>query len=611
MIDCPDLAITLQKLIAHGDHRALFSSHFQPIVNLQSRSIMGYEVLTRGPSDSALHMPGLLFDVAAQAGHLVELERILIRLSVRRFVEARLPGSLFINVSTDTLLANVERLEQLRDELRQVHLAPTRVVVEVTEMRPVADAMQLLMAVRRLRALGIEIALDGMGEHLPGLQRWVAMRPDYVKIDRHYINNISQDPALLEFVSSIHASASSVGSCVIAVGLEQEADMRVLRELGINSCQGYLLGRPTARPSSGLTPDTEALLLRTQAGRQGGGFTSRGGARVANAEQLSRRVHVVTEALTCAEVVSLFQEDPELYSLPVLDQDERPAGLLRRLRVLARASDRYFIDLFGKRSCGLLMDRQPLCFETVTPLRAMAEAVVGMREEYIIDGFIVTRHGRYFGSGRVTDLLKAVSDAQLLSARYANPLTLLPGNVQIDGHVDRLLEQGLAFHAAHFDLNHFKPFNDIYGYKKGDEVILLCANIIQQHLDEAQDFLGHIGGDDFVVTFQSMNWENRVQGILTAFDQQVAHFFSEAHRAAGAYLTQDRKGVETLQPLTSLSVGIVSVLPGEYENHAELSNAASNAKKMAKRANGSSYFVERRYNRRSLVEPASAAENTG
>lgn len=608
MIDCPDLAITLQQLLAHGDHRAMFSSHFQPIVNVQNRSIMGFEALTRGPIGSPLHMPERLFEIAVQTGRLVELERILISLSVRRFVEAKLPGSLFINVSTDTLLFNVDRLALLRDELRQVHLAPTRVVVEVTELRPVADPMQLMLAVRRLRALGIEIALDGMGERLPGLQRWVAMRPDYVKIDRQYINNISADPALLGFVEDVFAAASSVGSCVIAVGLEQEADMRVLRDLGINSCQGYLLGRPSAKPRSCLLPDTDALLLRMQAGKQADLAASHGAARVATAEQLSRRVHVVTEALSCAEVVSLFQEDPELYSLPVLDQDERPAGLLRRLRVLARASDRYFIDLFGKRSCGLLMDQQPLCFETVTPLRAMAEAVVGMREEYIIDGFIVTRHGRYFGSGRVTDLLKAVSDAQLLSARYANPLTLLPGNVQIDGHIDRLLEHGQPFYVAHFDLNHFKPFNDVYGYKKGDEVILLCASIIQQHIDETQDFLGHIGGDDFVVTFQSLNWESRIQSILNAFDQQVAHFFSEAHRAAGAYLTLDRKGVETLQPLTSLSVGVVLAQHGEYENHAELSNAASNAKKMAKRANGSGYFVERRYNRRSLVETAGPAE---
>jgi GGDEF domain-containing protein len=89
------------------------------------------------------------------------------------------------------------------------------------------------------------------------------------------------------------------------------------------------------------------------------------------------------------------------------------------------------------------------------------------------------------------------------AARHANPLTLLPGNIPITQHMRRLLDAQRDFVACHADLNHFKPFNDLYGYWRGDEMILLAARSISEFADPRRHFVGHVGGDDFLVMSSS------------------------------------------------------------------------------------------------------------
>jgi diguanylate cyclase (GGDEF)-like protein len=315
---------------------------------------------------------------------------------------------------------------------------------------------------------------------------------------------------------------------------------------------------------------------------------------ITKAEQLARQSQVVSLWSTCREVIDLFGQDPDLLSLPVLDEFRRPVGLLRRSLTLARATEPYFMDLYSRRQCAFLMDSDPLCFDADVSLQAMSEQASSLRESHVSDGFIVTRCGEYLGTGRVTDLLKAVSEQQLRLARYANPLTLLPGNVPIDQRIDLLLSRDEDFVVAYFDIDYFKPFNDVYGYKRGDEVIQTCARVIWDALDHERDFLGHIGGDDFIAIMQSARWERSVQSVLDAFDEALLGFLDEKDRQARGYQSLDRVGQSVFHPICALSVGVVVVEPGQFTSHVHLASTASDAKKCAKKMPGSAYFVERR-----------------
>lgn len=584
------LPLELGALISRGQ----LDIHFQPLVELERAQILGFEALTRGPADSALHSPLVLFETAARCGRLVELERLVVRCALRRFRELGLPGQVFLNLTADTLLATEGQGQLIAREFAELGLPASRVVIELTETRPILELARLQDSMRALRELGFVVALDDLGEGFASLKRWMDIRPDYVKIDRHFIDGVAQEPLKQQFVRSILEMAASSGCTVVAEGLEQPADLAVLRRLGVPVCQGYLLARPSATPRASLRAEVDAL-LQPEHRRRGPDWLSLPPDTITSAAQLARRGHTVTPRLSCQAVVDMFQRDEQLYSMPVLDEAKRPIGILRSLQVLKRSAERYFMDIHEKRSCVALMDGQPLVFDAATSLREMSEAIASLDDRLMVDGFIVTRDGEYFGTGRSTDLLKAVSDLQVHSARYANPLTLLPGNVPTDQQLDALLHEARDFVVVAWDIDHFKPFNDVYGYAAGDDVIKLCAQCLQQAADPALDFVGHIGGDDFVMVLGSPDWEARLGQVCQDFDRLLRPFFSADHLALGGYITLNRQNQEAFNPLPTLSAGVIPVQPGAFESVRALSAALAEPKHVAKCQSGPSrYFIDRR-----------------
>lgn len=586
----PSLIAQLDALIAQAN----FDIHFQPLVDIDRAAILGYEALTRGPADTPLHSPLLLFECAAESGRLVELEHLVVRRALRRFRELGLPGQIFLNLTVDTLLAAESRVDQLAAEFESLGMPPTRVVIEITETRPILEPARLGHVLQALRQLGFVIALDDLGEGFASLKRWMDIRPDFVKIDRHFIDGIAQEPLKQQFVRSILEMATTSGCSVIAEGLEQIGDLSVLRRLGVPICQGYLMARPTAAPRPQLRAEVDALLgAERQQLRSLLPFMPPGA--ITNAAQLARRGHTVTAKVRCQAVVEMFAQDEQLYAMPVLDAEHRPIGILRSLQVLKRSGERFFREIQAKRSCIELMDRQPLIFDAATPLREMSEAISNLDDRLMVDGFIVTKEGRYHGSGRTSDLLKAVSDLQVGCARYANPLTQLPGNVPIDSHLDHLVAEGREFVVAVWDIDNFKPFNDLYGYHRGDEIIKLTAQILTQALDLERDFVGHIGGDDFLMVLESADWPRRLQSVCEAFDAGVRSFFSPEHLLAGGYETLNRQNQSHFTPLPTLSAGVLCVRAGLYSGAHQISAALAEPKRVAKsRSGGSRYFVDRR-----------------
>ena len=147
---------------------------------------------------------------------------------------------------------------------------------------------------------------------------------------------------------------------------------------------------------------------------------------------------------------------------------------------------------------------------------------------------------------------------------------------------------------GYFDLDNFKGFNDVYGYHAGDGVIRLAAHVLTGVTDAKHDFLGHIGGDDFVLMLESADWEHRICTALAHFYKQVLGHFTPEHIAAGGLFTTNRQGVEVFHPLVSLSAGLLRVEPGNFDSPAEISDRLVEAKKLAKQKTGSSNFVDRR-----------------
>ena len=571
--------------------RRQLSALLQPIIHMASGEIIGYEGLIRGPSDSPLHSPLNLFKAARVNNLTVQVEHLCRRVVLERFAELKLPGKLFLNVSPECFLQRDARHGETMELIRKVGLNADRVIIELTENQPTYDYDLMREAVRHYREMGFQIAIDDLGEGFSSLRLWSELRPEYVKIDMHFIQGINNDPVKLQFVRSIQEIAEKSDTLVIAEGIETQAELLVLRDIGVAYGQGYHLGRPNANPATALPAEVVKAL-----GRNGVAvYPQRCIAEKNNVsiEKLLHRVPSISPDMNNNDVYELFLKEPKLLIIPVVARGV-PLGLLSRYEMIDHFARPYQRELYGNKSCTLFMDPNPIVADKDTGLQDLSFSMAQADAHHLSNGFIITEHGHYLGMGTGHDLMREITQMQIKAARYANPLTQLPGNVPINEHIDRLLGRGGRFWVCYCDLDHFKPFNDVYGYRKGDDVIQLTGSILSEHCDLNRDFIGHIGGDDFMILFQSEDWECRCRAILDRFGSAIQDYYSTEDRGQGGYISEDRQGKKVFYSLISLSLGAIKIEPHQYHSHHQIATAAAESKKQAKKIHGNSLFIDRR-----------------
>ena len=560
--------------------------HFQPILDLRSGLVHAFEGLIRGPSDSLLHAPASLFKVAGLTGQIFELEGACCKTLLRAYARSGQTQKLFLNLSPGSLTTAAAATLIPLGLLEELGIAPGGVVIELTEALPIHDLDFLVETVAALRRQGFAIALDDLGEGFSSLRLWSQLRPEYVKVDKHFIFGVSRDPIKHQFLKSLCDIAVKTGAQIVAEGIELEADLAVVLELGLDLGQGFLFGRPAPEPHVVPIPS----LLRQTPSPQATGWIKD---NRTTASRLMVEIAPLAPSTANGVVEKRFAEDRELQSIPVV-RDGIPVGLINRHVFMDFMFKPFSREVFGKKPVETLMDTSILVVDHRTSLHELSRLIVESDPRHILHGFILTREGSYAGMGSGHDLMREITQMQIKAARYANPLTGLPGNVPINEHLDDLLAQELPFVACYVDLDHFKPYNDVYGYQRGDEVIGWTGELLRAASDPELDFVGHIGGDDFMLILRSLDWEERCLKLLTAFDEGRSRFFDAEANRKGGYQGEDRKRKKVFHPLVSLSLGAVKCLPGLFQSYHEISAAAAVAKKEAKRLEGSALFLERR-----------------
>ncbi|HEY9279377.1 MAG TPA: GGDEF domain-containing protein [Eoetvoesiella sp.] len=570
----------------------LLSAVFQPILHVQSRTVIGYEGLIRGPADGPLHTPVNLFRVAGTNDLTLEVENLCCRVILERFSELKLPGKLFLNIGPECFVLLQSQQESILAYLDDIGLGADRIVFELTEGPcPITDNDVLRDTVMRYREMGFQIALDDLGQGYSSLRRWSELQPEYVKIDMHFIQGLQKDAVKQQFVKSIQEIAQKARATIIAEGIETLAELQCIRDLGIACGQGYFIARPHAHPLKVPSDNVNSALTYT-----GPSIQPKKNVLIQNivtAHSLLRTVSVATPQMNNSQVYDIFSKLPDLQTIPVVDNGT-PLGIITRASLIDRFARPYQRELYGKKPCTIFMDANPLIADKDTSLQKLSHILVEADQYRLISDFIITDRGQYLGIGTSHDLLRELTELQISAAKYANPLTLLPGSVPINQHIDHLLQNSAAFCACYADLDNFKPFNDVFGYRKGDDIIQLTGQILAGHSDAERDFVGHIGGDDFLVLFQSADWEARCQGILDAFGEGVAGCLDDETANSKGYFAENRKGDRQFYPLPSLSLGVVKVDPMQYDSHHQIALAASEAKTQAKKTMGNSLFIERR-----------------
>ncbi|MDG5500338.1 bifunctional diguanylate cyclase/phosphodiesterase [Marinobacter sp. BGYM27] len=543
-----DQARELQRII----EGQLVTTLFQPIVDCQRRIVVGYEVLTRGPSDSPLHAAPALFQAGEQCGQVEALERVCLHQAGRTCLRNGMNQPVFVNVSPGLLLPENLSEQRLEDLLTAHGIRPTEVVIELSERYPVVDADALKTSLLSLKKRGFQIAIDDLGSGYSGLKLWHEIQPDYVKVDRHFISDIHKDLVKKEFVRSVVNLCERLGCKLIAEGVETEAELSLLRSMGINLIQGFLVGRPNPFPAAVL----DAI---------GPAFERPRHERVINAGLLSQPIEPLSPNNTLGDAWRRLQTEPSIFALPVVDTG-RPVGLLHKWRVMEVFSSTYGRALNEKKSVTTLMAHDALVVGRDESLEAVSQSLLEDDLYYLKQHFVVTENDLYLGLGSTRTLLKMMTRQRVDRARHANPLSQLPGNVMIQQESEWRLQHARPFSCVYFDINHFKPFNDVLGYSLGDELILSLA----QHLTDAfcapTDWVGHIGGDDFVVFSCSQHVVEICREVQARFEAEARSRYPANIRDARKVTAVDRDGELKEFPLISLSAGIVHV-----DNESELS----------------------------------------
>ncbi len=249
----------LEELIRILESRAV-TPVFQPILAFGTGEILAYEGLIRGPADSPLHMPTRLFEAAAHAGFLTELNMLCARKVVRQFARLGLRRQLFLNVTPQTVLEVKDDVQRIARFIRDCGIDLAQVTIELTENQFIPDRSIFRQALMLFRGAGFRVALDDLGEGFSSLRLWSELRPDFVKIDMHFVQGVSEDRVKFHFLHSLQQIAEGCGSALVAEGVETEADFCILRDLGIHNAQGFLIGRAAAAPVSVLPAGVNRLL---------------------------------------------------------------------------------------------------------------------------------------------------------------------------------------------------------------------------------------------------------------------------------------------------------------------------------------------------------------
>lgn len=579
--DSPTLRLRRLDASAHElaelMHEGRIATLFQPIVDPRSRGVCGYEALARGPSDSWLHSPQNLFEAARRNGMKVDLDLLCIQNAFKRFTAAHVAGQLFVNVSPDSIYETPNFAARFLECARTAGMELARCVIELTEDSLLDDYARLRATLQPLREAGCSIAIDDLGAGSSGLRTWSELKPDFVKIDRYFVSGIDADSTKLEFVRSMLDMGRAMGCRVIAEGVETERECRELVDLGVDRLQGHLFGRPSAAPLAELQQieslDRASVLNDTLC-----------------ADHIAMHVPPVPPDMRVTDVADLFRQSPEILTLAVV-RDSRPLGVVRRNELFALLAKPLHPEIYNKRPVSAVMESPTLLIDGQLRLEQVSRLITRKGKLRLTEEFVITRDGLYYGLGQTIDLLRLITEQQLQAAKHCNPLTLLPGNGAVRNCVDRLIEAQRRFVVAYFDLDSFKPYNDVFGYAQGDQVILHLSKLLKSAFSARLDFVGHIGGDDFVVVLRSADWRERIVKVVEQFSAGVAGFYSPDSAAAGYITAADRSGSVRNFPLLTLSVAALDSSTVGATSGDAIAHLLVHVKKLAKQREGNSFML--------------------
>lgn len=515
---------------------------FQPIVDIHSGAIFGVEALLRGTDTLGYDSIASFFDRLYEENILYTFDLRLREKVIEKFslIEGYETIKLFYNIDNRVLeMTNFSKGNTVHI-LRRYGIDTKAMVFEVSEHNEIIDTEHFTKLMLHYRDEGFCIAIDDFGIGHSGYKLLYHCAPDIIKIDRFFLTSIDKEPKKKLLARNMVQLATLLGCRVIAEGVENERELLVCKEIGCQMVQGYFIQRPTLDCTQIMHkyPQVASNFVQNKRSKS-------------DENIILKRLEVLKPIMigdSMESLLNLLNENKEMFLVPVVDTSMHPIGIVHEHQLKSIACSPYGRSLTQNRSSNLSALETYIEPIPVVDLTMPLETIIELFSlSQNAPGVLVMESSRYIGYLSAREMIEVVHERNLIRARDENPLTRLPGNFRINEYTASIIESGTDAVLAYFDFDHFKPYNDYYGFRNGDRVILLFTDLMHKVLSQ-EYFKGHIGGDDFFVGATLKNEHtfdrvcNEIERLILTFSDEVREFYEPKDRERGCIVTEDREG---------------------------------------------------------------------
>jgi len=511
---------------------AKLSTAFQPIFRARTGELEGCEALLRLPPESGFSGPYEAFTTALRLGLASDLEvasteRVL--LDAEPFVGHQL---IFLNVLAPFVVDPRLGAPWLVEKVVAHGRAPSRVILELPEISRIADFREFARFLEPFRLQGFRVAIDDFGAGYTNLRMITDIAPDFVKLDRVFVEGVSSEPRKRVLVESVVSLCHRINCGVIAEGIEKPEDLETCLGAGVDLLQGFLLARPAPAEEAFLAEDVTVSSVR--------GAHARGEIAVAVSQGPTLAVDAPLSAAN-----SCFRADPDLDVVPVL-LSGRPVGLLGRARAAA------YPFLGGGTEdvpvSAVVADTEWDQVEEETPIEQIPALLARRPRATRYDPIVVTGPGRaYRGLLRVDDLLALFARLHVEAGLEWHSLTGLPGRGRLEAEAERRLARRTPLALVRLNLLRFRVFNDRYGFLRGDRLLTHVADVLRtlSH-EEPGSLLAHYAADDFGLLVSPEGAGELVGRALRGLEATIPEFYDAEDLSAGGLVGRDARGAPAI-----------------------------------------------------------------
>ncbi|KAF0092054.1 MAG: diguanylate cyclase/phosphodiesterase [Fusobacteria bacterium] len=553
---------------------------FQPIISIRDGVILGYEALSRITCDSEINNPEDLFKIAREFNYLWDLE-LLCRTkaleSAYKFMIPPFNKKLFINVNPNIMHDESFKKGFTKEFLKQYTIIPQNIIFEITERNVIEDLIGFKSTVSHYKSQEYNIAIDDVGSGYSGLNLISDVAPDYIKLDMLLIRNIHIDKIKYALVKGMVEFSKASNIKLIAEGIETYEELETIINLGVQYGQGYFIQKPDSVVKEISNDVLQAILdiniKKNQSERDCIFNTS--------IRNLCETTEIISPNVTIPKVYDIMKKNPGCFGLCIIDNDV-PIGIITKDKLTLCLSGQYGYTLNQNKPISVIMDTNFLSVDCKTPVNIVASIAMSRPTEKIYDFIVVTEDNKYLGTVTIKNLLQKSIEIEISTAKHQNPLSGLPGNLMIEHKLNHYIDSNSKFSAAYLDIDNFKAYNDIYGFENGDLVIKLLSDILRNNISYDQ-FVGHVGGDDFLVILEDHKTENDFINIVRQFESEVLAFYNQKDIQNGYITTRNRSGKIERFPLITLTVAVINNRSQTFNNAVEISSILAGLKISIKR----------------------------